>query len=274
MKKTVKKIIPHIFLILIGITFLMPFIFLLSTSVKTNTEAFDPSFHILPHEWHLDNYLKVFDTIPYWNYTINTLLVTVLSVVGQLVSCPLVAYSISKVRWAGKKFMLALITATMLIPYQVTMIPVYLIWHKLGFMNTYVPLILPNFFGGAFYIIIVSQFFKTLPDSLVEAAKIDGASDLRSYLRIVLPLSKAPLATVCIFTFLNTWSDFMGPLLYLNSDKKWTLSLGLQQFVTAHAVDWSLLMAASAMFTIPIIIIFFFAQKYFVEGIVTTGLKG
>lgn len=274
MKKAFKKVVPHLFLIVIGITFLMPFIFLLSTSVKTNEEAFDTNFHILPYEWHLDNYRKVFDTIPYLKYTLNTLFVTALSVVGQLISCPLVAYSVSKVRWAGRKALLALITATMLIPYQVTMIPVYLIWNKLKFMNTYVPLILPNFFGGAFYILIVSQFFKTLPDSLIEAAKMDGASDLRSYLRIVLPLSKAPLATVCIFTFLNTWSDFLGPLLYLNEDSKWTLSLGLQQFVTAHAVDWSLLMAASAMFTIPIIVIFFFAQKYFVEGIVTTGLKG
>jgi multiple sugar transport system permease protein len=147
-------------------------------------------------------------------------------------------------------------------------------WNQLGLVNTYIPLVLPQFFGGAFYIVIMTQFMKTLPDSLIEAAKIDGAREGTIFLRIILPLSKVPMATVAIFTFLANWSDFLGPLLYINDKNKWTLSLGLQQFMSAHAVQWGQLMAASAMFTIPIVIIFFFAQKYFVEGIVTTGIKG
>jgi multiple sugar transport system permease protein len=141
-------------------------------------------------------------------------------------------------------------------------------------INTYIPLILPQFFGGAFYIVIVTQFFKAFPNSLIEAAKIDGATEVGIYTKIILPLSKAPLATVAIFTFFAAWSDFLGPLLYLNDANLWTLSLGLQQFMGEHAIDWSLLMAASSMFIVPIVIVFFFAQNYFVEGIVTTGLKG
>ena len=268
------KVAPHILLIIFGISFLMPFLFLLSTSLKSDIEAFDPHFHLLPKVWHFDNYSKAVKTIPYFAYTKNTIIITILSVIGELISCPLVAYSISKVEWVGKKIIFVIIMATMLIPSQVTMIPVYLIWNKLHLINTYIPLILPSFFGGAFYIIIVTQFFKTIPNSLIEAARIDGASEFTIYTRVILPLSKAPLATVGIFTFMGAWSDFLGPLLYLNDKSKWTLSLGLQQFMSAHAVEWGQLMAASAMFTVPIVIIFFFAQKYFVEGIVTTGLKG
>lgn len=274
MKKTIKKILPHIFLILIGISFVLPFVCLLSTSLMSDKEVFDVNFHLIPHQFHFDNYSKAFTKIPYLNYTINTLIITLLCVVGEMFSCPLVAYSISKIEWAGKKIVFAIIMATMLIPYQVTMIPVYIIWNKLNLVNTYAPLIIPSFFGGAFYIVIVTQFVKSLPDSLIEAAKIDGASDFGTYAKIVFPLLKAPLATVGIFTFLGAWSDFLGPLLYLNDQKLWTLSLGLQQFITSHAIEWAQLMAASAMFTVPIVIIFFFAQKYFVEGIVTTGLKG
>ena len=268
------KIVSHILLIILGIGFLMPFLFLLSTSLKSDIEAFDPHFHLLPKVWQWSNYSQALVTIPYLAYTRNTLIITLACVIGELISCPLVAYSISKIEWAGKKIIFAVIMATMLIPSQVTMIPVYIIWNRLHLINTYVPLILPSFFGGAFYIIIVTQFFKTIPNSLIEAARIDGASEFTIYSRVILPLSKAPLATIGIFTFMGTWSEFLGPLLYLNDKNKWTLSLGLQQFMSAHAVEWGQLMAASAMFTIPIVIIFFFAQKYFVEGIVTTGLKG
>lgn len=268
------KVIMHVVLILIGITFILPFLVMLSTSVKSDAEAFDTSFHLIPKVWHFDNYSNAFKTIPYLRYTLNTLLITVLSVVGELFACPLVSYSISKIKWAGSKPIFAIILATMLIPYQVTMIPVYIIWNRLGLMNTYAPLIIPQFFGSAFYIIIMTQFLKTLPNSLIDAAKIDGASEFSTYSRIILPLLKTPMATVAIFTFLASWSDFLGPLLYINDQNAWTLSLGLQQFMSAHAVQWGQLMAASVMFTIPSVLLFFFAQQYFVEGIVTTGIKG
>jgi len=272
-KKVTKKVFIYILLISFGLMFLMPFVFLISTSLKSDIEAFSPNFTIIPKEIKWDNYAKAFKEIPYLTYTKNTLIITMSCVAGELISCPLVAYALSKVNWIGKKPIFALLLATMLIPYQVTMIPLYMIWNKLGLLGTKWPLIIPSFFGGAYYIIILTQFFKTIPNSLLEAARIDGASEFKIYRSIMLPLSKPALATIGIFTFLANWSDFLGPLLYLSDQSQWTLSLGLQQFMSAHSVKWGLLMAASAMFTIPTVIIFFFAQRYFIEGIVTTGLK-
>ncbi|HOO75172.1 MAG TPA: carbohydrate ABC transporter permease [Tepiditoga sp.] len=268
-----KNFTKYLILILISMIFLFPFLFLISTSLKSMDEAFSNSFHLIPQTIHWDNYIKAFQKIPFLTYTKNTVVITLINVIGQLIVCPMIAYGLSKIEWIGKKIIFGIILATMLIPYQVTMIPVYMIWNKLNLVGTIIPITLPAFFGNAFYIIILTQFFKTIPNSILEAAKIDGASEFRIYSKIVLPLCKPALATVAIFTFLNTWSDFLGPLLYLTEQKSWTLSIGLQQYMSAHYVEWTLLMAASAMFTIPIVILFFFAQKKFVEGIVTTGLK-
>ncbi len=268
------ELLKYTVVTLFAILFIFPFLFMISTSLKSIEEIFSKGFSLIPREIHLENYKNAFQTIPYLKYTMNTLFITLMNVFGQLLVSPMVAYSLSKVKWFGKKIVFALVLATMLLPYQVTMIPVYIIWQRLGFVGTYVPLILPAFFGHAFYIIILRQFFMTIPDSLLESARIDGASEFKIYWKIILPICKPALSAVAIFTFLFAWSDFLGPLLYLTSKENFTLSLGLQQFLSEHTVAWEQLTAAAAMFTIPIVIIFFFFQRYFIEGIVSTGLKG
>jgi multiple sugar transport system permease protein len=269
-----KPIFTHAVLIALGVIFLAPFGWMILTSLKSLGEISTFPMTFLPEIVRWDNYTHVFDVIPFARYFMNTLLITLLSVLGQLISAPLVAYSITKINWSGNKWIFPIVIATMLIPFQVTMIPVYLIFQKLGLTGSYWPLILPTITGAPLYIFLLRQFFMSIPDSLIQAAKIDGASELRVYTSIILPLSRPALAAVAIFTFLYTWSDFMGPLLYLNNADHYTLTLGLQAFLAEHYTEWGLLMAASAMFTAPIIVMFFFAQKQFIEGITLTGIKG
>jgi multiple sugar transport system permease protein len=269
-----KKLLPHTILILLGLVFSIPFLWLVATSLKSLNEISTSSLTLIPQHIHWDNYIRVFERIPYLRFMSNTLYITVLSVIGQIISSTLVAYSLTKIDWHGKRIIFPIVIATMLIPYQVTLIPLYIIFQKLHLVGTYWPLIIPAFTGAPFYIFLLRQFFMTLPDSLVQAARIDGAREFNIFVRIVLPLCKPAIASVAIFTFIATWSDFLGPLIYLNDNKMYTLTLGLQAFMAEHYVEWDLLMAASVLFTLPIIIIFFFAQKYFIEGIALTGIKG
>lgn len=273
-KKIINQSIKYLLVTFFAMLFIFPFLFMLSTSLKGTEEIFAKHFTLIPKKIDLKNYQEAFHTIPYLKYTLNTLFITVLNICGQLLVSPMVAYSLAKIKWFGRKIIFTLVLATMLLPYQVTMIPIYMIWQRLGLVGSYVPLIAPAFFGYPFYIIILRQFFMTIPDSLMESARIDGASELKIYWRIILPICKPALSAVAIFTFLFTWSDFLRPLLYLTSQERYTLSLGLQQFLSEHTVAWGQLTAAAAMFTIPIVIMFFFFQRYFIEGIVTTGLKG
>jgi len=272
----IRKILSHGGLIILCIIFAAPFLWMLSTSLKTPQELFAFPPNIIPKVIRLDNYYKAFMEIPFLRYTFNTLFIAIATVFGVVFSAPLVAYSCSLINWRGKNIVFVLILATFMLPYQVTMIPVYVIFNHLQLTGTYWPLILPAFTsaGYGFYVFLMRQFFMTIPVSLISAAKIDGASELRIYLQIVLPLCKPALTAIGIFTFLSSWSDFLGPLLYLNSQKTYTLTLGLYAFTQEHYVEWEKLMAASVMFTIPIIILFFFSQKQFIEGISITGIKG
>lgn len=272
-RTAVTSVITHVALISLGIIFLAPFAWMLLTSLKSLPEISTFPLTIFPEIIHWENYVKVFQVIPFARYFMNTLYVTVLSVLGQLFAAPLVAYSITKIDWVGRKFIFPIVIATMLLPFQVTMIPVYLIFQKIGLTGTYWPLIIPAITGAPLYIFLLRQFFLAIPDTLIQAAKIDGASDLRIYISVILPLSRPALAAVAIFTFLYTWSDFMGPLLYLNNADQYTLTLGLQAFLAEHYTEWGLLMAASVLFTLPIVVMFFFAQKQFIEGITLTGIK-
>lgn len=269
-----KTLLTHGVLIIFCGIFIFPFLWMLLTSLKGQTEIYQTPPTIFPKEiaWH--NYVDIFIQIPYIRYTLNTLFISVMCVVGMTVSSSMVAYSLSKVKWLGKKYLFPIIVATMMIPYQVTMLPLYMLYMKVGFTGTYLPLILPSFFGGAYYIFLLRQFFMTIPDSLLEAATIDGAGEVRIFTSIMLPLCKPAITTIAIFTFLANWSDFMGPLLYLNKESMYTISVGLQAFTQTHHVEWGLLMAASAVFTVPIVILFFFTQRYFIEGITVTGIKG
>lgn len=203
----------------------------------------------------------------------NTITITAVSVIGQVLVTPLVAYSLSKIKWKGAELISGLVMATMMIPITVTMVPLYKIYSRLGLTNTYIPLILPAFFGKAFYIVIVRQFFNGIPDSLIEAAKIDGASHFTCYWKISLPLCKPVLTTIGIYAFLDAWSDYLYPLIFITKPNRYTLSLGLQQYMSEYSVDWARLMAAALVFVLPVILYFAVFQRNFVEGIATSGLK-
>lgn len=259
--------------IVLSLVFFSPFLIMLTTAFKTNRDAFTLPVRLLPREPVFDNFPKAVATIPYWRYMRNTAFITVFSVLGQVMVTPLVAYSLAKIKWKGAALISGLLMATMMIPFTVTMIPLYRIYSKLRWTNTYIPLILPMFFGKAFFIIMVRQFFAGIPNSLMEAARIDGANEFQRYLNIALPLSKPALTTIGIYTFIDAWSDYLAPLIYISKPEKLTLSLGMQQFLSLYSVDWALLMAAALIFVSPVILFFMFFQRYFVEGISTSGLK-
>ena len=276
-KNKTSKIIIYTIVILISFLYIVPFMWLLATSFKSLPEAFTSPPTFLPKVYHPENYREVFNRIPFARYTFNTMLLSVLNVIGILFSTSLAAYAVSKINWEGAGVLFPIMIGTMLIPFQVTMVPLYITFKKIGWIGTYLPLIVPAFLGGGigggYYIFLLRQFFLGIPNSLVESAKIEGAGDFHIFKSIVLPLSQPALITVAIFTFLNTWSDFIGPLIYLTKSKMYTLSLGLQSFLSSHHVEWNLLMAAAVLFSIPSLFLFFIAQRYFIEGAKTTGLK-
>ncbi|MDG4833266.1 carbohydrate ABC transporter permease [Solwaraspora sp. WMMD1047] len=257
----------------IALGMLFPFMIMLGTALKPPDEVFSLPPRVLPEQWEFGNFEAALSAMPFWRYLGNTLLVSGLCVLGSLISCPLVAYSLAKLHWPGRNLLLALVLGSMMLPPQVTLVPLYLLWNKIGLVGTYFPLIVPSFLGTPFLIFMLRQFLVGIPDALLDAARIDGASELRVYWRIVLPLARPALATVAVFQFVWTWTDFLNPLIYLSDSSQYTLSIGLYAFFSERGVDWGPLMAASVMFTLPALIIFLLGQRYFVEGIATKGLK-
>ncbi|MDI9586725.1 MAG: carbohydrate ABC transporter permease [Acidobacteriota bacterium] len=220
------------------------------------------------------NYRDALNYVPMGTYFRNTLLLVLLNVAGQLFSCSVVAYAFARLRWPGRDVSFAVLLSTMMLPAQVTMIPVFLIYRYLGWYDTLQPLWVGSFFGSAFFIFLLRQFMRTVPRDLEEAARIDGCSFWGLYWRIILPLMKPALAAVAIFSFMNAWNEFMGPLIYLNDQRLYPLSLGLYQFRIEHASDFGMLMAASALMILPVVVVFFLAQKHFIQGVTLTGMKG
>ena len=213
--------------------------------------------------------------MPVLLYTRNTVLITLLCTLGYLTSGSLVAYAFARIQWPGRDFLFIVLLATMMLPPQVTIVPLFVIFRHLGWIDTYYPLVAPSYLTGwPFFIFLLRQFFLSVPTELSEAAKVDGASHFQIYSRIILPLSKPALAVVAVFSFLLHWNDFFGPLIFLADDSKFTLALGLAVFKSNHPSEWGILMAVSALMLVPTILVFFFCQKYFVEGINLTGLKG
>ncbi len=261
-------------LVVVGGVFAMPLVWMISTSLKSDPELYANPPIWIPRRLVWENYSSAFSYIPYFSYMRNTLIITGLSVIGWLFSCSFVAYGFARLSWRGRNALFIVLLATMILPYQVTMVPTFIIFSKLGWLNTYFPLILPTYFGDAFFIFLLRQFFLTIPLELSDAARIDGCGEIGIYWRIVLPLAKPALATVVIFGFLNSWNNFLGPLIYLNSSTLYTLALGLAQYQQEHTTAWQMLMAASVTMTLPVIAIFFLAQKHFVRGIVLSGIKG
>ncbi|MCM3217058.1 carbohydrate ABC transporter permease [Niallia taxi] len=272
--RKLEKGFTYFLLIALSILFLFPFLWLIGTSVKPENEAmaFPPT--LLPKNWDLANYKEVFTLVDFGQYYLNSVIVTVCVVIGTVVSSTLVAYGFARIKGKGRNFWFVLLLGTMMLPPQVTMIPVYMIFSKLGWVNTFLPLIVPSFFGSAYFIFLLRQFFKTIPKELEESAYLDGCGAFGIFWRIIIPLSVPSIITVALLSFMWTWNDFLNPLIYLNDDSKYTLALGILQFKGALLIQWGPMMAASVFIILPLIIIFFVGQKYFVQGIATTGGKG
>jgi len=222
----------------------------------------------------LNNYTRGLVFIPFLRQLRNTLIICLFSVFGTILSCSLVAYGLSRIDWKGRDTLFLIMLSTMMLPMQVTMIPVFAIFVRLGWVDTFLPLIAPTFLGNPFFIFLLRQFFMTIPKDLSEAARLDGCSEFDIYRRILLPLSKPALATVGLFTFMAAWNDFLGPLIYLVDETGYTLSLGLAMFLGQYGNEYGMLMAVSTVVTIPIIVLFFFTQRTFIQGITMTGMKG
>ncbi|WP_282033884.1 carbohydrate ABC transporter permease [Metabacillus indicus] len=273
-KKTSKSIFAHTVLIIMSVFFLVPFIWMLSTSLKDQTQIFTFPPEWLPSPLKWSNYADAIEYIPFFTYLKNTVVITVFSTIGAVITCPLVAYGFAKLKFKGSNVLFIITIAVMMIPGQVTMIPLFILFEKLGWVGSPLPLIVPVFFGVPFYIFLLRQFFLGLPDTLMDAARIDGAGEFRIYWQIMLPLAKPAVLAVGLFQFMGSWTDFLGPLLYLTDDASYTLSLGLQQFQSQRGTEWGLMMAVSTLMTLPIILLFFFLQKTFIKGITFSGIKG
>jgi multiple sugar transport system permease protein len=265
--------VQRVLLIALILAFFFPFIVMLTTAFKAPADIFHSPPTLWPRHWTLANFATAIKAIPFWLYLGNTLLIAGISVLGVLISAPLVAYSLSKIRWRGRNGLLVVVLATMMLPPQVTMIPIYLLWNKVGLSNGMVPLVVPTFLGVPFLVYLIRQFLMAVPDELIEAARIDGARELRIYWSIVLPIARPALVTSAVFQFVWAWTDFMNPLIYLGDSSKYTLSLGLYSFFSQEGVDWGPLMAACVLFTLPAFAIFIIAQRYFITGVAAGALK-
>ncbi len=263
----------HLVLIPLAVVMLIPLVWMLITSVQTLAETRHYPPILVPSGVELDNYTEVLREAPFARWFLNTVAVTTATVIGNLFFCSLAGYAFARIKFFGREVTFLLVLATLMVPFQVVMIPTFLILRDLGMIDTLGAVILPNL-AGAFGIFLLRQFFRTLPIELEEAARIDGASRLGVLFKIVLPLSGPALATLAVITFMWTWNDFLLPLITLYNPDNMTLQLGLTTFQGAHQTNTNLLMAANVMSMIPILVLFFFAQRYFIRGIATSGLKG
>jgi multiple sugar transport system permease protein len=256
------------------ILFVFPLYWLIATSLKATPEVFQYPPVWWPAKIMWSNYPAALKVFPFWRYLRNTLEITVPVTFGTTLSSSLVAYGFSRLRWKGRDVVFYLVLATLMIPNWVTLVPLYILFNNIGWVNTYRPLIVPSFFGDAFSIFLLRQFFLRQPQELVDAARVDGASHLRVFAQIVVPLARPALAVVALFQFIYSWTDFFNPLIYLSNPDLYTLQLGLFNFFAQHFVDWPGFMAASLVVLSPIVILFFLTQKTFIEGITFTGLRG
>jgi multiple sugar transport system permease protein len=263
----------HSLLIAAAIAFLAPVTFITLTALMTNQQALSADLWPRPFRW--SNFADVFHQAPILRWTFNTMTYSVLATLGVLVSSIPVAYALSRLRWRGRDAVFLLVLATLMLPPQVTVVPLYVMWSKLDLVGTLWPLIIPVWLGDAFSIFLLRQFFLTIPEEYLDAARVDGCGELRILCTVVLRLAKPAIAAVALFSFLYTFNDFFLPLLYVgeNSDN-WVLSIGLAQFRNLHQVQWNLTMAATLLVMLPVIVVFFLAQKAFVEGVTLTGVKG
>lgn len=274
-RKVSTSMVKHAVLIIVGVIFAFPLVWMLLTSLKPLSEAltFPPVWW--PHPVLFSNYSNTLTSLPFWRFFLNTLMYAVVTIVGVCISSSLVAYGFSRLRWPGRNGLFYIMVSTMLLPYLSTLIPLFILYKRLGWVGTYLPLMAPCFFGISVYsTFLLRQFFMTIPESLADVARLEGAGEFYIYSRIVLPLSKPAMATVILFQFIYCWNDFLGPLIYLNNPSWYPLALGLNDILGTYTTNWSWLMAASTAVTVPIIILFLLMQRTFVQGIALTGMKG
>lgn len=261
-------------LVIGSIAFLAPVFWQIRSSLMplAGVFAYPPEWWPQDPQWQ--NYPDVFSIMPFSTYYGNTLMLVIINIVGAVISNTCIAFALARIPFRGRKTLFALSIGTLMLPTAVTMIPTYIEWGWLGGLNSYLPLTVPAFFGNAFFIFLLVQFFRGIPREYDEAAFVDGAGYPTILVRLIVPMARPVLAVVVIFTFLNTWNDFMGPLLYLNDSGLFTLALGLKSLLSSYNSYWHLLMAAATLVTIPLVVVFFLAQKSFVEGLTSGGLKG
>ncbi len=269
------RILTWLVLIAGAVVMILPFVWLVTSSLKVERYIFMFPPQWIPNPVRWQNYVEALTYKPFNIYIMNTLIIVLLNLIAILGSASLCAYGFARIRFPGRDFWFAIVLSTMMVPYFVLMVPQFIIFSRLGWIDTFLPLTVPYFFGGgAFNIFLLRQFFRTLPEELADAARIDGCTEFGIYWRIMMPLAKPALAAVAIFTFLFGWNDFIGPLLYLNSPDNFTVAIGLATFRSVMRTRWDLLMAASTAMILPVVVLFFFAQRYFIQGIVLSGLKG
>lgn len=274
MKTKKNNALIYIILIILSIMFFFPFYWMLRTAVVDAGSIFSPEIKIFPPQIKLENFINALTVQPFVRYFLNTSVITVLNIIGVLLSSSLCAYGFSRLHWPGRDKIFGILLSALMLPYSVMMIPHFIGWNYLGLTNTFAPLIVPAYFGGGlFNVFLMRQFFLGIPYELDEAAYIDGAGRFRIYLSVIVPLSKQVFIVVGLFTFLTCWNDYLAPIIYLSSDKKFTLMLGLNQFIGAYNAQWNLMMAAVAIVIFPSLVLYLFAQKHFVAGITMSGIK-
>ena len=277
-RKFLLGVANHSVLIAAAIAFLAPFVFITLTALMTNDQAL--SANLWPHPFRWSNFYDVFTKAPLLRWTFNTLMYSVLATLGLLLSSVPVAYALARLRWRGRNFAFMIVLIALMLPPQVSVVPLYVMWAKFQpfgyhFIGTLWPVIIPNWFGDAFSIFLLRQFFLTIPEEYLDAARVDGCGELRILFTVVARLAKPAIAAVALFSFLYTFNDFFLPLLYTaEAPHHWVLSIGLSEFRSLHQVQWNLTMAATLLVMLPVILLFFAAQKAFVEGITLTGVKG
>lgn len=275
------QLLKYVILLILSASFLFPFYWMVTSAVKNDSQVFSIPPVWIPIPAHWNNYWDAWNTYNFNGYLFNTIVLYAIPLtVGVTIASAFVAYGFARVRWPGRDALFFVCVATMMIPYQVTMVPLFITFKNLGWINSYLPLVIPGFFGSPYFIFMLRQFYMTLPQELSDAARIDGASELGIFWRIILPLVKPALAVVALFTFMNAWNEYLQPLIYINKETLYPISLGINNLrrtmsqIGSQELAYPYLMAVSTIVTLPIVIAFFFAQRTFIEGISLTGLKG
>ncbi|MBT2659028.1 carbohydrate ABC transporter permease [Bacillus sp. ISL-18] len=278
-KRSVKeltfKVFLYLVLIILSIAMIFPFFWLVRSALMNQVELFTMPVKWLPSELLWSNFKEALTAAPFGLYFLNTIILVVLNVVGAVISNSFIAFGFSRIQFKTRNFWFGFVLMTLMLPGAVMLIPQFIGWKAVGAYNTYIPLVLPAFFGNAFFIFLLRQFYASIPFEYDEAARVEGANYFQIWLKIIVPLSKPALVTIAVFTFMHVWNDFMGPLLYLSDESKWTLALGLQGFKGQYSSQWNYLMAAATVMFAPLVILFFFAQKHIMSGAnINGGIKG